>query len=260
MKKLLEVMACLRDPQTGCPWDVEQTFSTIAPYTIEEAYEVAGAIDRGDLEQLQDELGDLLLQVVFHAQMAKEAGAFDFDAVAGSIVAKMVRRHPHVFGDAQVASAAAQTRAWEAHKAEERASAGHDRVLDGVSPGLPALLRAHKLGKRAAGVGFDWPDAAGARAKIDEELDELSGAVEEADAAAVAEEVGDLLFAVANLGRKLGVNPEEALRRANGKFESRFAQVEQAVQASGDDWSAFDLAALEALWGRAKARETSSAD
>lgn len=260
MKKLLEVMACLRDPQTGCPWDVEQTFSTIAPYTIEEAYEVAGAIDRGDLEQLQDELGDLLLQVVFHAQMAKEAGAFDFDAVAGSIVAKMVRRHPHVFGDAQVASAAAQTRAWEAHKAEERASTGHDRVLDGVSPGQPALLRAHKLGKRAAGVGFDWPDAAGARAKIDEELDELSGAVEEADAAAVAEEVGDLLFAVANLGRKLGVNPEEALRRANGKFESRFAQVEQAVQASGDDWSAFDLAALDALWGQAKARETSSAD
>lgn len=246
-------MERLRNPETGCPWDVEQTFASIAPYTIEEAYEVAAAIDRGDLGQLQDELGDLLLQVVFHARMAEEQGAFDFDTVAGAIVGKMIRRHPHVFADATVTSARAQTAAWEAHKSEERERAGDKRVLGGVSLGLPALLRAHKLGKRAAGVGFDWPDVAGARAKVLEELQELGEAEEQGDAALVGEEMGDLLFAVANLARKLDLNPEEALRRANAKFEGRFARVEQAVQDQGGDWSAFELAELDALWDQAKA-------
>lgn len=253
-------MARLRDPQTGCPWDIEQDFRSIAPYTIEEAYEVAEAIDRDDLAQLRDELGDLLLQVVFHARMAEEAGAFDFDAVAARIVDKMVRRHPHVFGDAEVASAAAQTAAWEAHKEQERLTAGATGVLDGVGLALPALLRAHKLSQRAARVGFDWPDAAGARLKVMEELDELAQAEGSADPGAIDEEVGDLLFAAANLARKLGVNPEEALRRANQKFAGRFATVEAEVQARGGDWSAFELDTLEEFWALAKRRGASSTE
>jgi ATP diphosphatase len=251
-------MARLRDPQTGCPWDIEQDFRSIAPFTIEEAYEVAEAIDRGDLAALRSELGDLLLQVVFHAQMATEAGAFDFEAVASSIVEKMLRRHPHVFGDQVVSSASAQSAAWEAHKEQERQTAGATGVLEGVGHALPALLRAHKLSKRAARVGFDWPDAAGARAKLMEELDELAEAEALADPGAIDDEVGDLLFAAANLARKLGVNPEEALRRANHKFERRFALLEREVAAHGGDWAAFELDALEALWARAKRTEFSS--
>jgi MazG family protein len=255
MQKLLEVMAALRDPRSGCPWDLEQDFASIAPYTIEEAYEVADAIDRGDLDGLRDELGDLLLQVVFHAQMADEAGRFDFEAVAAAIVDKMIRRHPHVFASDKVADAQAQTDAWEAHKQAERSAAGDHGVLDGVSPGMPALLRAHKLAKRASRVGFDWPDADGARGKIDEELAELEQARQADDSQAVSEEVGDLLFAVSNYARKLDVNPEEALRAANAKFTRRFNQVEAGVQASGGDWSAFSLAELDALWNRAKGGE-----
>ena len=255
MQKLLEVMAALRDPRSGCPWDLEQDFASIAPYTIEEAYEVADAIDRGDLDGLRDELGDLLLQVVFHAQMADEAGRFDFEAVAAAIVDKMIRRHPHVFASDKVADAQAQTDAWEAHKQAERSAAGDHGVLDGVSPGMPALLRAHKLAKRASRVGFDWPDADGARGKIDEELAELEQARQADDSQAVSEEVGDLLFAVSNYARKLDVNPEEALRAANAKFTRRFNQVEAGVQAGGGDWSAFSLAELDALWNRAKGGE-----
>ena len=255
MQKLLEVMAALRDPRSGCPWDLEQDFASIAPYPIEEAYEVADAIDRGDLDGLRDELGDLLLQVVFHAQMADEAGRFDFEAVAAAIVDKMIRRHPHVFASDKVADAQAQTDAWEAHKQAERSAAGDHGVLDGVSPGMPALLRAHKLAKRASRVGFDWPDADGARGKIDEELAELEQARQADDSQAVSEEVGDLLFAVSNYARKLDVNPEEALRAANAKFTRRFNQVAAGVQAGGGDWSAFSLAELDALWNRAKGGE-----
>ncbi len=258
LEKLLDIMARLRDPETGCPWDIQQDFRSIAPYTIEEAYEVAEAIDRQDLGQLRDELGDLLLQVVFHARMAEEAGSFDFEAVAGGIVDKLLRRHPHVFGEAEVTSAAAQTVAWEAHKEQERQTAGDTTVLAGVGLALPALLRAHKLCKRASRVGFDWPDAAGARLKVVEELAELADAEQSADPAAIDEEIGDLLFATANLARKLGVNPEEALRRANHKFEGRFATVEGEVRARGGDWSAFDLDTLDEFWALAKRRDASS--
>lgn len=248
-------MARLRDPQSGCPWDLEQDFASIAPYTIEEAYEVADAIDRGDFTALRDELGDLLLQVAFHARMAEEAGKFDFDAVAASIADKMVRRHPHVFGAADVENADAQARAWEEHKLAERRAAGEHGVLDGVSLGLPALLRAWKLGQRASRVGFDWPQADGARRKVDEELAELERARLAGDPQAMAEEVGDLLFAVSNYARKLGVNPEEALRAANAKFTRRFATVEAGVRDAGGDWSAFGLAELDALWNAAKDAE-----
>ena len=252
IQNLLDVMAALRDPASGCPWDLEQSFASIAPYTIEEAYEVADAIDRADLPALKDELGDLLLQVVFHAQMASEQDAFDFDAVAAGIVAKMVRRHPHVFGEQSLDSADAQSEAWEAHKRDERAAAGETAVLAGVSQGLPALLRAHKLSKRAARVGFDWPEPEGSRDKILEELDELAEARSRGNREDIAEEMGDLLFAAANLSRKLGVNPEEALRRANRKFETRFAAVEAAVQQRGGDWNAFSLDQLEVFWAEAK--------
>ncbi len=245
-------MAALRDPQSGCPWDLEQDFRSIAPYTIEEAYEVADAIDREDLADLRHELGDLLLQIVFHAQMASEAGAFDFEAVAAAIVDKMIRRHPHVFGDAVVGNAAAQTAAWEAHKARERAAGGATSVMAGISLGLPALLRAQKLGKRAARVGFDWPDSEGPRAKIAEELVEVATAEQRGAPGEIQEEIGDLLFAVVNLARKLDVNPEEALRQANRKFATRFAAVEAAVDERGGDWSAFSLAQLDELWEAAK--------
>jgi len=245
-------MVALRDPESGCPWDLEQDFASIAPYTIEEAYEVADAIDRGDLDDLRDELGDLLLQVVFHAQMADEQGAFNFAAVAEAITAKMLRRHPHVFGDEKVTDAAAQTVAWEEHKRLERAGTDQTGVLDGISLGLPGMLRASKLGKRAAGVGFDWPDVTGVRAKIDEELAELDEARDSGDAAAITEELGDLLFSIAQLARHVGVNPEEAMRLANRKFTTRFEAVESGLAADGQAWADESLESLEDRWQAVK--------
>ncbi|HKS89510.1 MAG TPA: nucleoside triphosphate pyrophosphohydrolase [Stellaceae bacterium] len=252
--RLLQIMARLRDPQRGCPWDKEQSFATIAPYTIEEAYEVADAIERGDLAALQDELGDLLLQVVFHARIAEEAGHFAFDDVARAIADKMVRRHPHVFGDADITSVAAQNEAWEAHKAKERAATGrHDSVLDGVALALPALLRAAKISRRAARIGFDWPDADSVIDKIEEEIEEVEDAMDDdAPPAVLEDEIGDLLFAVANLARKLDIEPETALRRATAKFERRFRRVEALAKERG---IGPDLDALEELWEEAKRAE-----
>ena len=256
LAELLEIMARLRNRDRGCPWDVEQTFATIAPYTIEEAYEVADAIERNDLEDLKDELGDLLFQVVFHARMAEEAGAFAFGDVARAICAKMLRRHPHVFGQAQVADSAEQTKQWEELKRAERGSASPGAgVLDDVPVGLPALTRAAKLGKRAATVGFDWPDVTGVRAKVDEELGELDTAAATGDRADIAAEMGDLLFSVANWCRHLQLDPETCLRSANERFGRRFRAVEAEVAASGRQWSSHDAAALDAFWRRAKDAE-----
>jgi len=255
LAELLEIMARLRNRDRGCPWDVEQTFATIAPYTIEEAYEVADAIERNDLEDLKDELGDLLFQVVFHARMAEEAGAFAFGDVARAICAKMLRRHPHVFGQAQVADSAEQTKQWEELKRAERGSASPGAgVLDDVPVGLPALTRAAKLGKRAATVGFDWPDVTGVRTKVDEELGELDPAAASGDRADIAAEMGDLLFSVANWCRHLQLDPETCLRSANERFMRRFRSVESEVAASGRPWSSHDAAALDELWRRAKAK------
>jgi ATP diphosphatase len=254
--RLLTIMARLRDPERGCPWDREQDFATIAPYTIEEAYEVADAIERGDMAALKDELGDLLLQVVFHARMAEEARLFGFDEVAAAISDKMVRRHPHVFGDAEIASVAAQNEAWEAHKAAERQALGAaDSVLDGVALALPALLRAAKISRRAARIGFDWPDARAVMPKIAEEVAEVEAELDGGAApAALEEEIGDLLFAAANLARKLDVEPETALRRATAKFERRFRRVEALAKERG---IGPDLDALEALWNEVKVDESS---
>jgi MazG family protein len=252
--RLLAIMARLRDPERGCPWDREQNFATIAPYTIEEACEVADAIERGDMTALKDELGDLLFQVVFHARMAEEDGLFAFDDVAEAIGDKMERRHPHVFGDAEIASIAAQNEAWEAHKAAEREAKGEAAsVVDGVAIALPALLRAAKISRRAGRIGFDWPDAASVIDKIEEELDEIEDALDDhAPPAALEEEIGDLLFAAANLARKLDIEPETALRRATAKFERRFRRVETLAKARGVER---DLDALEALWQEVKAQE-----
>ena len=227
---LLAIMARLRDPDRGCPWDREQDFRSIAPYTIEEAYEVADAIERADMGSLKDELGDLLLQVVFHARMAEEAGLFAFDDVVAAIADKMVRRHPHVFGDVEITSVAAQNEAWEAHKAAERhAQGGAASVVDGVALALPALLRAAKISRRAARIGFDWDGARAVIPKIAEEVAEVEAELDgNGSPAALEEEIGDLLFAVANFARKLDVEPETALRRATAKFERRFRQVESA--------------------------------
>ena len=253
--RLLAIMARLRDPERGCPWDREQNFATIAPYTIEEAYEVADAIERGDLEELKDELGDLLFQVVFHARMAEEAGAFAFEDVARAICDKMLRRHPHVFGDQRVAGSEQQSKRWEEIKREERGTADPSAgVLDDVPVGLPALTRAVKLGKRAATVGFDWPDVAGVRAKVDEELGELDAAAASGDRDEIAAEMGDLLFSVANWCRHLTLDPETCLRSANARFMRRFRSVESEVAASGRPWSSHDAAALDELWRRAKAK------
>jgi MazG family protein len=258
--RLIAIMARLRSPEGGCPWDLEQDFATIAPYTIEEAYEVADAIARSDLVDLKDELGDLLLQVVFHARMAEEQGAFDFDAVAGAIADKMIHRHPHVFGDAEERSSAGQTVAWEAAKASERAEkaarrGGHS-VLDGVALGLPALMRADKLQKRAARVGFDWPEARQVLDKIEEEIGELRAELDRGGPRpAIEEEIGDLLFAVANLARHLAVDPETALRLGNAKFERRFQAVERALAAQGRRPENTSLEDMEALWQRAKDAE-----
>jgi tetrapyrrole methylase family protein/MazG family protein/ATP diphosphatase len=251
--RLVAIMARLRDPQRGCPWDRQQDFATIAPYTIEEAYEVADAIERRDTAALKDELGDLLFQVVFHARIAEEAGLFAFDDVAGAISEKMERRHPHVFGDAEIASVAAQNEAWEAHKAKEREAAGAaTSVLDGVALALPALLRAAKISRRAARIGFDWPDARDVLAKIHEEIAEIEAEIDEGDSERLEDEVGDLLFAAANLARKLDVEPETALRRATAKFERRFRQVERLAAERG---VGRDLDALEALWREVKRTE-----
>jgi tetrapyrrole methylase family protein/MazG family protein/ATP diphosphatase len=252
--ELLSIMATLRDRERGCPWDLEQTFATIAPYTIEEAYEVADAIERGDLTGLKDELGDLLFQVVFHARMAEEAQAFAFGDVVRAISNKMLRRHPHVFGQQSVADSAEQSKRWEEIKREERASASNDAgLLDDVPVALPALTRAVKLGKRAATVGFDWPDVAPVRAKVDEELAELDQAAASGDRAELAAELGDVLFSIANLSRHLALDPETCLRSANERFTRRFRAVEAAVAASGRPWESYDAAALDALWRRAKA-------
>ncbi len=266
--RLLDVMAALRTPVTGCPWDLEQSFATIAPYTIEEAYEVADAIERGDLDDLKDELGDLLLQVVFHAQMAREANAFDFNDVAAAISEKMVRRHPHVFGDGQADAPEAVKAQWEMIKAEEsrerterRARKGlaadNERYLDAVPVALPALLGALKLQKKAAQVGFDWPEVDAVIDKIREELGEveteLAGSPVSSDR--LEDEIGDLLFAVANLARHLKVEPEAALRRTNAKFRRRFGHIEDQLRARGQSLEAASLDEMEAHWQAAKDAE-----
>jgi nucleoside triphosphate diphosphatase len=261
--RLLEIMARLRDPATGCPWDREQSFSTIAPYTIEEAYEVAEAIENGDLAALRDELGDLLLQVVFHARMAEEERLFGFEDVAAAIVDKLVRRHPHVFGEASVRDAAQQTAAWEEQKAAERAARAAEAgttasALDGVGPALPALTRALKIQRRAGRVGFDWPDAEPVFEKIDEELGELRAELPARDPARLEDEVGDLLFAAVNLARKLEVDPETALRRATLKFERRFRRVETLLAAEGRTAGETPLDELERRWQQAKREESES--
>ena len=260
--ELLRIMGALRDRDTGCPWDLEQDFASIAPYTIEEAYEVADAIDRGDLADLRDELGDLLLQVVFHAQMAKEQDAFDFDDVAEAICDKMTRRHPHVFAGADIADAQAQTDAWEAQKRAERLarSPADGSALAGIARGLPEWQRAVKLQARAARTGFDWPDHRPVIAKLREELDELeaefSARENATDAVGVqarlAEELGDVLFVAANLARHAGVDVGAALRAANHKFERRFRAMEALAARDGTDFASLDLAAQEALWARVK--------
>ncbi|MCZ6516890.1 MAG: nucleoside triphosphate pyrophosphohydrolase [Gammaproteobacteria bacterium] len=259
MEKLLDIMAKLRDPDKGCPWDREQDFRSIAPYTIEEAYEVADAIERNDLQDLRHELGDLLLQVVFHAQMADEQGAFDFGQVVDGICSKMIRRHPHVFGDRKFASSEEQTADWERHKAAERAEKdGNGGVLAGVSPSQPGLSRAIKLGKRAATVGFDWPDADRVMEKVREELEELDQARHSDNQDEIEEELGDLLFSMGSLARHLDIDPESALRRAALKFESRFGQVENHVRAQGRPWQDWRLEELEELWQQAKTDPVSS--
>jgi len=254
--RLLEVMRRLRDPANGCPWDREQTFASIAPFTIEEAYEVADAIGRGEPEEIRAELGDLLFQVVFHARMAEERAWFDFAGVADAISEKLESRHPHVFGAARIDSTAEQNRAWEEHKARERAARGDaggaPSELADVPLALPALARAAKLGKRAGRVGFDWPDAAGVRAKIDEELRETDE-VAPGNVARRGEELGDLLFAAANWARHLGVDPEEALRLANEKFERRFRAMEALARTRGLPLRGLDAAAWDALWNEVKA-------
>lgn len=247
-------MKRLRDPDDGCPWDVQQDFSTIAPYTIEEAYEVADAIARSDFEGLRDELGDLLLQVVFHARMAEEAGLFDFEDVAGGISDKMKRRHPHVFGSVDEREAGPQDGSWERIKEQERSDKDDDSVLAGVAKALPALKRAQKLGKRAATVGFDWPELAGVRDKIHEELEELDHAVGSRNSGDIEEEFGDLLFAVVNLARHLDIDPEKALTGANYKFEERFREMERAIRADGRSMNKLRLEALEKEWRSAKKR------
>ena len=256
LPRLRAIMRALRDPETGCPWDIEQTFATIAPYTIEEAYEVADAIEREAWDELKGELGDLLFQSVFHAQMAEEAGLFSLDDVADTMSDKMVTRHPHVFGaESRNKSAEQQTRDWEAIKAAERADKAEKGTLDGVALGLPALLRAHKLQKRAARVGFDWPSAREVLDKILEESRELVEAQAEADQEHILEEYGDLMFVMANLGRHLGVEPEAALRAANAKFERRFGRVEALLAALGKRPEDSTLAEMDALWTIAKEEE-----
>jgi len=259
---LVALMARLRDPKTGCPWDVAQTFATIAPYTIEEAYEVADAIERQDMGELKGELGDLLFQSVFHARMAEEAGHFDIHDVVRDLVTKMIDRHPHVFGSASIADAEAQTGAWETMKAAERAKKAEGATpsaIDDVALGLPALMRAEKLAKRAARVGFDWPSLEPVLEKLQEEIQELEEAIAAPvrDPAHVTEELGDILFVVANLCRKLSVDPEEALRAANSKFGKRFRAMEILARSRGQEFAALSLDEQEALWTAVKTTERS---
>jgi ATP diphosphatase len=259
--ELLVIMRRLRDPAGGCPWDLEQDFATIAPYTIEEAYEVAAAIEHGDFDALKDELGDLLLQVVFHAQMAEEQGLFAFNDVAKSICSKMIRRHPHVFSQGDARNAADVARNWEDIKQQERAAkqgaaeAKPPGALDDVPEALPALMRAEKLQKRAARTGFDWPNVQGVTDKIAEEARELAEAKTSKDPEAISEEFGDLLFAVVNLGRHLGVDPETALRATNAKFVRRFRAIETGLAAQGKALSQATLDEMEAFWQQAKMDE-----
>ena len=248
LRRLLDVMAALRDPDHGCPWDRQQGFATIAPYTIEEAYEVADAIARRDIAALPDELGDLLFQVVYHARMAEEAGHFAFTDLTHAIADKMVRRHPHVFGDAAARDAGAQTAAWEAQKSAERAARAETGTLSGVPAALPALARAAKLTARAARVGFDWPDAEAVLEKLDEEVAELRAELDQADPARLTDEVGDLLFVLANLARKLNLDPEACLRHANRKFARRFQAMEQRAEITGHTLADMSLEEMEAAW------------
>ncbi|GIX33883.1 MAG: nucleoside triphosphate pyrophosphohydrolase [Lysobacterales bacterium] len=259
IERLLAVMARLRDPEQGCPWDREQDFRSIAPYTIEEAYEVADAIARGDFAALLEELGDLLLQVVFHARMAEEAGLFGFTEVAQAISEKLIRRHPHVFGDARIASAEEQSRAWEAHKRRERGEADAS-ALAGIAPGLPEWMRAQKLQKRAAEVGFDWQSPQAVLQKLEEELAELKRELERpSDGASrherLSDELGDLFFVLINLSRHLGVDPGAAIRHANAKFERRFRRMEALARADGRSLAELPLAEQDRYWDRAKAEE-----
>jgi MazG family protein len=259
--ELLDIMARLRDPATGCPWDVEQDFSTIAPYTIEEAYEVADAIQQGDLDGLKDELGDLLFQVVFHARMAEEQGAFDFGDVVAAVCAKMRRRHPHVFAREahhDGMDAADQRAAWEEHKERERAGGGAESLLDGVPRGLAELQRSVKLQKRAAKVGFDWGAPEPVLDKLAEETAEMHEAMASGDRARMEDELGDLLFVLTNLGRQLDIDPARALRGANAKFERRFRAIEHAA-GSREALDAMPLDDMEALWRGAKHRERGEA-
>ncbi len=254
--RLIAIMAALRDPARGCPWDKEQTFASIAPYTIEEAYEVADAIARQDWPALKDELGDLLFQVVYYAQMGAEDGRFDFAAIATAIADKMVRRHPHVFGSESRPDADAQAHAWEAQKQAERAARAETGVLDGVPIALPALTRALKLTRRAARVGFDWPTPAAVLEKLAEETRELQDEIAAgASPERLADEVGDMLFVLANLARKLALDPETCLRQANRKFERRFRAIEQALSSEGKSPSDATLDEMEALWAAAKRAE-----
>ncbi len=253
--RLIAIMAQLRDPQTGCPWDREQTFATIAPYTVEEAYEVADAIERDDLPALKDELGDLLLQVVFHGRMAEEQGAFAFEDIAAAIADKLVRRHPHVFAGERYDSVAEQTAAWEAGKAAERAEKGAGGLLDDVPAGMPALTRAVKLSKRAAKVGFVWPTITEVLAKLHEEVAELEVEIAAGDVARSEKELGDVLFVAANIARTLGIDPEAALRGTNAKFVRRFGFIEAELAKRGRTPEQSDLAEMDALWEAAKAAE-----
>ena len=265
LNDLLDIMARLRDPERGCPWDVKQNFASVAPYTIEEAYEVADAIDRQDWHDLRDELGDLLLQVVFHAQMAEEAGLFDFDDVAHAISDKMLRRHPHVFGDIRYDDLDAQKQAWDDIKRAERAAKGEDvddtSALAGVSQGQPEWRRATKLQQRAAKVGFDWPDAMPVLDKLAEELEEVRAEFADgADVARLQDEIGDVLFVTANLARHAGVDFSQAMRHANAKFERRFRRMEALAESEGKPLAERDLAAQEALWQRVKGLERLAQD
>lgn len=256
--RLLEIMDRLRDPEGGCAWDLEQSFSTIAPYTVEEAYEVADAIERGDLKDLKEELGDLLFQVVFHARMASEQQAFDFADVATAISDKMIRRHPHVFAGERYRTAGEQTAAWEVIKQQERTGKAKGGVLDDVPVGLPALTRAVKLSKRAARVGFVWPSVSEVLDKLDEEVAELKAEVAGGDMEKLRGELGDVLFVIANLARALDIEPEDALRATNAKFVRRFGFVEAALAERGRTPDQSDLAEMDALWDEAKAAERSA--
>jgi nucleoside triphosphate diphosphatase len=258
LRRLLDIMAALRDPTAGCPWDKTQTFDTIAPYTIEEAYEVADAIAQRDFAALPDELGDLLFQVVYYARMAEEGGRFSFADIAKCISDKMIRRHPHVFGEAASRDAAAQTTAWEAQKSAERAARKQAGALAGVPTALPALTRALKLTNRAARVGFDWPDADQVISKLDEEIQELRAELSDADPTRLTDEVGDMLFVLANLARKLNLDPEACLRHANEKFSRRFNAMEHAFERQAKSLSELSLEEMEAGWQSVKAAERGS--